>query len=152
MGDGVLIYFGWPQAHETMPTGPCALASPLPPRSVRYPWPASRCRSALASQRGLWLLASRSARVMRAKTAVGETPNLAARLQGLAGPGQVVIDAATHRQIGGLFDSRISGGRAQRLAKVTVPAWRVVDGEPHARPVRGAALRGDAASRARRGN
>jgi hypothetical protein len=39
----------------------------------------------------------------RQQTAVGETPNLAARLQGLAGPDQVVIDAATRRQIGGLL-------------------------------------------------
>jgi len=35
----------------------------------------------------------------RQQTAVGETPNLAARLQGLAGAGQVVIDAATRRQM-----------------------------------------------------
>jgi len=39
----------------------------------------------------------------RQQTAIGETPNRAARLQSLAGPGQVVIDAATRRQIGGLF-------------------------------------------------
>ena len=45
----------------------------------------------------------------RQQTAIGETPNLAARLQGLAGPNEVVIDAATRRQIGGLFECRDLG-------------------------------------------
>jgi class 3 adenylate cyclase len=42
----------------------------------------------------------------RQQTAIGETPNLAARLQGLAEPNSVVIDASSHRQIGGLFAYR----------------------------------------------
>ena len=45
----------------------------------------------------------------RQQTAIGETPNVAARLQALAGPNGVVIDAATRRQIGGLFNCRILG-------------------------------------------
>ena len=61
----------------------------------------------------------------RQQTAVGETPNLAARLQSLAGPDQVVIDAATRRQIGGLFNrcdlvltrSRMKRGSARRRSR-----------------------------------
>jgi predicted ATPase len=62
----------------------------------------------------------------RQQTAVGETPNLAARLQGLAGPGQVIIDAATRRQIGGLFDCRDLGTIELKGMPAPVPAWQVV--------------------------
>ena len=63
----------------------------------------------------------------RQQTAIGETPNLAARLQGLAEPNSVVIDAATRRQIGGLFDCRDLGLVALKGLPEPVPAWQVVD-------------------------
>ncbi len=62
----------------------------------------------------------------RQQTAVGETPNLAARLQGLAGPNQVVIDAATRRQIGGLFECQDLGTVELKGLPAAVPAWRVL--------------------------
>src|SRR6185312_14761950 len=62
----------------------------------------------------------------RQQTAVGETPNLAARLQSLAGPGQVIIDAATRRQIGGLFECRDLGTVALKGLPEPVPAWQVL--------------------------
>jgi hypothetical protein len=62
----------------------------------------------------------------RQQTAIGETPNLAARLQGLAEPNAVVIDAATRRQIGGLFDYRALGMVALKGLPEPVPAWQVV--------------------------
>ena len=60
------------------------------------------------------------------QTAVGETPNLAARLQGLAGPNQVVIDAATRRQIGGLFECQELGTVELKGLPEPVPTWQVV--------------------------
>jgi class 3 adenylate cyclase len=62
----------------------------------------------------------------RQQTAVGETPNLAARLQSLAGPDQVVIDAATRRQIGGLFECQDLGTVEVKGLPAAVPAWRVL--------------------------
>jgi class 3 adenylate cyclase len=62
----------------------------------------------------------------RQQTAVGETPNLAARLQGLAGPDQVVIDAATRRQIGGLFEYQDLGAIELKGLPTAVPAWQVL--------------------------
>src|SRR3984957_9439974 len=62
----------------------------------------------------------------RQQTAVGETPNLAARLQGLAGPDQVVIDAATRRQIGGLFEYQDLGAIELKGLPVAVSAWQVL--------------------------
>ena len=59
------------------------------------------------------------------QTAIGETPNLAARLQALAEPDTIVISASTRQQIGGLFETEDLG--QQRLAGFAEPqrAWRV---------------------------
>jgi tetratricopeptide (TPR) repeat protein len=62
----------------------------------------------------------------RQQTAIGETPNLAARLQSLAGPNQVVIDAATRRQIGGLFGCQELGRVELKGLPTAVPAWLVL--------------------------
>ena len=57
---------------------------------------------------------------------VGETPNLAARLQGLAMPNTLVIAEATRRQIGGLFDLADLGPQALTGFAEAQPAWRVI--------------------------
>jgi hypothetical protein len=57
---------------------------------------------------------------------VGETPNLAARLQALAAPNTLVIAEATRRQIGGLFDLADLGPQALAGFAEPQPAWRVI--------------------------
>ena len=57
---------------------------------------------------------------------VGETPNLAARLQALAEPGAVVISSSTRRLTGGLFDYRDLGTVALKGFAETVPAWQAL--------------------------
>ena len=57
---------------------------------------------------------------------VGETPNLAARLQALAAPNTLVIAEATRRQVGGLFDLADLGPQALAGFAEPQPAWRVV--------------------------
>ena len=57
---------------------------------------------------------------------VGETPNLAARLQGLAAPNTLVIAEATRRQVGGLFDLADLGPQALAGFADPQPAWRVI--------------------------
>ena len=97
VGDGVLIYFGWPEAHETdaesaVRAGTCGCRR----GQRRARCTARSSASALASPRGLWSSASRSAQGdSRQQTAVGETPNLAARLQGLARPNRWSSTTAT---------------------------------------------------------
>ena len=126
MGDGVLIYFGYPEAHEDDAE-----------RAVR---------AGLAVIDAVGRLASREALNVRLGIAtglvvvgdligtgaaqergvVGETPNLAARLQGLAAPDTLVIADSTRRQIGALFEIDDLGQRA--LAGFSEPqrAWRIV--------------------------
>ncbi|HEY8874195.1 MAG TPA: AAA family ATPase, partial [Stellaceae bacterium] len=57
---------------------------------------------------------------------VGETPNLAARLQGLAEPNTLVIADSTRRQVGGLFDLADLGSQALAGFAEPQPAWRVL--------------------------
>ena len=127
VGDGVLIYFGWPEARETdaeravragLAVAAAVSAAPLGGEPLQV-------RIGIAT--GLVVVGEPiGSGDSRQQTAVGETPNLAARLQGLAGPGQVVIDAATHRQIGGLFGCQDLGTVELKGLSVAVPAWLVL--------------------------
>ena len=65
------------------------------------------------------------------ETVVGETPNLAARLQALAAPGSVVISQATRRLVGGLFELADLGPLRLKGFAEPLPAWRV-EGEGRA--------------------
>jgi class 3 adenylate cyclase len=127
VGDGVLIYFGWPEAHETdaaraVRAGLAVAAAVGETRTGGEPL---QVRIGIAT--GLVVIGEPiGSGDSRQQTAIGETPNRAARLQSLAGPGQVVIDAATRRQIGGLFDCQDLGTIALKGLPEPVPAWQVL--------------------------
>src|SRR6185312_14399898 len=113
MGDGVLAYFGYPQAHEhdaerAIRAG-LALVEAVPKLKTSASAPL-QVRVGIAT--GL--------------AVVGETPNLAARLQALAEPGAVVISSSTRRLTGGLFDYRDLGTVALKGFAETVPAWQAL--------------------------
>src|SRR5262249_21622875 len=56
----------------------------------------------------------------------GETPNLAARLQGLAAPGALVIGPSTHKLVAGTFECQALGAQPLKGIAQAVEAWRVV--------------------------
>src|SRR3954454_19563169 len=127
VGDGVLIYFGWPEAHETdaVRAVRAGLAVAAAVSETQIGGEPLQVRVGVAT--GLVVIGEPiGSGDSRQQTAVGETPNVAARLQSLAGPNQVVIDAATHRQIGGLFDCRDLGTIALKGLPEPVPAWQVL--------------------------
>jgi len=110
MGDGVLVYFGYPQAHQDdaeravrAGLGVIEAIGRLDVKSVDL-----QARVGIAT--GLVvvgdLIGEGSA---QEQSVVGETPNLAARLQALAEPGTVVIAAGTRRLVGDLFECRDLG-------------------------------------------
>ncbi|TIP71134.1 MAG: adenylate cyclase [Mesorhizobium sp.] len=128
MGDGVLAYFGWPQAHEDEAE-----------RAVRAALAVVAAVADLSLGDGQQL----SVRVgiatgvvvvgdligvgaAQENAVVGETPNLAARLQTLAEPGTVVISELTYRLIGKLFE--VTRIRPQRLPGFDAPinAFKVI--------------------------
>jgi class 3 adenylate cyclase len=103
MGDGVLAYFGYPQAHEhdaehAVRSG-LALVEAVP-KLETLPGVPLQVRVGIAT--GLVVVGDLiGAGTAQEHAVVGETPNLAARLQTLAEPGAVVIASTTHRLTGG---------------------------------------------------
>src|SRR5215470_6999389 len=124
MGDGVLVYFGYPQAHEDDAE-----------RAVRAGL------ELIAAVTGLKTGATLQTRVgiatglvvvgdligsgdAQERGIVGETPNLAARLQGLAEPNMVVIAESTRRLLGNLFEFEDLGAREVKGIAGPIRAWR----------------------------
>jgi class 3 adenylate cyclase/predicted ATPase len=146
MGDGVLVYFGYPQAHEDdaeravrAGLGVVEAVGRLDIKSVEL-----QARVGIAT--GLVvvgdLVGEGSA---QEQSVVGETPNLAARLQALAEPGAVVIAASTRRLVADLFEYRDLGTVEVKGIAAPVLAWQVLG--PSNVASRFEALRGAALSR-----
>jgi class 3 adenylate cyclase/tetratricopeptide (TPR) repeat protein len=127
VGDGVLIYFGWPEARETDAERAVRAGLAVAAGVSAIPVSGEPLQVRIGIATGLVVIGEPiGSGDSRQQTAVGETPNLAARLQGLAEPNQVVIDATTRRQVGGLFQCRDLGAVELKGLPVAVPAWQVV--------------------------
>jgi class 3 adenylate cyclase/predicted ATPase len=126
MGDGVLIYFGYPQAHED--DAERAVRAGLAVIEAVGLLPAREDLSVrLAIATGLAVVGDLIGEgAAQERGVVGETPNLAARLQALAAPNTLVIGDATRRQVGGLFDLADLGPQALAGFAEPQPAWRVI--------------------------
>ena len=143
MGDGVLVYFGYPQAHEDdaeravrAGLGVIDAVSRLNVKSVKL-----QTRVGIAT--GLVVVGDLVGQgPAQEQSVVGETPNLAARLQGLAEPETVVIAAGTHRLVGALFEYRDLGAVEVKGIAGPVSAWQVL--RPSAVASRFEALHGSA--------
>jgi class 3 adenylate cyclase/tetratricopeptide (TPR) repeat protein len=128
MGDGVLAYFGYPQAHEH--DAECAVRAGLAlveavPKLKTAAGAPLQMRVGIAT--GLVVVGDLvGAGAAREQAVVGETPNLAARLQVLADPGVVVISGSTRRLTGGLFEYRDLGRVALKGFAEGIPAWQVL--------------------------
>jgi class 3 adenylate cyclase len=128
MGDGVLAYFGYPRAHEhdaerAVQAG-LALVEAVPGLDTAVGVPL-QVRVGIAT--GLVVVGDLIGKgAAQEQAVVGETPNLAARLQALAEPGVVVISSTTRRLIGGLFEYRDLGTVALKGFDEDVPAWQVL--------------------------
>ena len=128
MGDGVLAYFGYPRAHEDDAERAVRAGLELVTavRDLEAPaGTALRVRVGIAT--GLVvvgdLLGSGAA---QEQAVVGETPNLAARLQALAEPDSVVIAAGTRRLVGDLFECADLGAVEAKGFAGPVRAYRVL--------------------------
>src|SRR3984957_1736383 len=111
MGDGVLIYFGYPQAHEDDAERAVRAGLELVTAVT-----ALKTHAALQTRVGIAtglvvvgdLIGSGAS---QEQAIVGETPNLAARLQGIAEPNSVVIAEGTRRLLGNLFEFEDLGAK-----------------------------------------
>src|SRR5207244_4527491 len=104
MGDGVLIYFGYPEAHED-DAERAVRAGLAVIDAVDGLATAERLNVRLGVASGLVVVGDLiGAGAAQERGVVGETPNLAARLQALAAPGSLVIAAGQRRPSGALFE------------------------------------------------
>jgi class 3 adenylate cyclase/predicted ATPase len=131
LGDGVLVYFGYPVTHED--DAPRAVRTGLgivnavetlghrlqPERGVEL---AVR----VGIHTGLVVVGEVGGGTRHEQLALGETPNIAARLQDLAEPGTVVISVATHRLVRGSFECRDLGTRRIKGIATPVEVYRVL--------------------------
>lgn len=128
LGDGVLAYFGYPQAHEedaeqAVRAG-LALIEAVAKLEAGH---ATTLQVRVGIATGLVVVGDLLGEgAAREQAVVGETPNLAARLQGLAEPNTVVIADSTRRLLGGLFDYCDLGTLPIAGIQYPVRVWRVV--------------------------
>jgi len=109
MGDGVLAYFGYPQAHED-DAEQAVRAGLVQIEAVRQLQTRERLQIRVGIATGLVVVGGLPGIGETQGWAIsGETPNLAARLQALAEPDTVVIDPRTRRLVGNLFEYRDLG-------------------------------------------
>jgi class 3 adenylate cyclase/predicted ATPase len=128
MGDGVLVYFGYPRAHEddaerAVRAG-LELAAAVPRLQTGA---ATKLQARIGIATGLVgggdLLTSGEG---RERGVIGETPNLAARLQTLAEPSAVIIAQSTRRLVGGFFECRDLGAVEAKGSEEPVQAYQVL--------------------------
>src|SRR5437016_3619565 len=126
-GDGILAYFGYPLAHEddaerTVRAGLDIIAA-VAGLETRAAEPLA-VRIGIAT--GLVVLGDLSREgALREHAVVGETPNLAARLQALAEPGTIAVAASTRRLLGDLFRLRDLGRHEVKGIAEPIAAWAV---------------------------
>ena len=116
MGDGVLVYFGYPHAHEDDAERAVRAGLKLVAAvSDLKTHAALRTRVGIAT--GLVVVGDLiGSGASQEQAIVGETPNLAARLQGIAEPNRVVVAEGTRKLVGNLFELSTSGRRNSRAS------------------------------------
>ena len=127
MGDGVLAYFGWPKAHEDDAERAVRAGLAAASATAALTAPTDDALSArIGIATGLVVVGDLIGEgAAQEEAVVGDTPNLAARLQALAEPGSVVVADATQRLIAGLFEMTNLGQRNLKGFAAPVQAWQI---------------------------
>jgi len=131
IGDGLLVYFGYPRAHEddaprAVRTGLAIVAevqhlNPRLQQTVRALQEVP-LQVRIGIHAGLVVVGEMGSGDTREPLAiVGETPNIAARLQELTEPDTVLISEATHKLVQGLFECHARGPQALKRVSTPVP-------------------------------
>src|SRR5215469_8319987 len=123
LGDGVLVYFGYPEAHEDDAERAVRTGLELIAEVIALKTPAAlQTRVGIAT--GLVVVGDLTGSgESQERRIVGETPNLAARLQRIAEPNTVVIAEATRGLLGNLFELEDLGARDLKGVAQPVRAW-----------------------------
>lgn len=128
MGDGVLCYFGWPKAHEDDAARAVRAGLDILEELEGIVAPDRRPITAhIGVSTGLVIVGDLLGEgAAQEEVAVGETPNLAARMQELAEPGSLVVSENTRRRLGVAFEVINLGPRALKGIRGQISAYKVV--------------------------
>jgi class 3 adenylate cyclase/predicted ATPase len=131
LGDGILIYFGYPLAHEDDPLRAIRAGLGILDSMGRLNSRLSQNQDLRLSVRlgihtGQVVVGDIGSSVKHEQLALGETPNLAAHLQAIGEPNTIVISAATKRLLHGLFECRDLGTHTMKGASMPLQVFRVL--------------------------
>lgn len=138
LGDGLLVYFGYPHAHEDdalravragLEIVGAIRKSPRLNTRLQHP-----VQVRIGVHTGLVVVGEMGGEGRREQLALGETPNIAARLQGLAAPDTVVLSSVTQRLVAGFFECQELGPQLLKGISAPLSVYRVVrEGEARSR-------------------
>jgi class 3 adenylate cyclase/tetratricopeptide (TPR) repeat protein len=145
-GDGLMAIFGAPVAHEDAPQRAVLAALAIQEALGRFDPPVLAARGlALEARIGIHtgpvVVGTVGSDLKMDYTAIGDTTNLAARLESLAAPGTILLSEAAHRLVRGLFQVRPAGPFEVKGKRDPVAAYEVI-GPNEATPMAVAAERG----------
>jgi class 3 adenylate cyclase/predicted ATPase len=131
LGDGLLVYFGYPLAHEddaqrAVRTGLGTVEAMASLNTHLAREQGIRLAARVGIHTGIVVVGEMGSGSRHEQLALGETPNVAARLQGLAESDTVVISAATHRLVQGVFSAEDLGTHALKGVATPVRVYRVL--------------------------
>ena len=126
LGDGLMVYFGWPEAHED-DAERAVRASLEIVQEVKKSSPSGPLAVRIGIATGSVVVGETGAGDASVpKFAVGETPNIAARLQGLAGVDQIIISPSTHNLLASAFEYEDLGERMLKGILDPMRCWKVL--------------------------
>ena len=125
LGDGLMTYFGWPRAHEDDAERAIRAGLEIVEAVKQVPAPELLQVRVGISTGPVVVGETGDGDASVPKLAVGETPNVASRIQGLAGPDQVMIGFDTRRLVGNTFALDDSGEHVLKGIVDPMRAWRV---------------------------
>ena len=127
MGDGVLVYFGYPAAHEDSAERAVRAALAVRAAVGRETVAGERLEVRVGVATGPVVVGDLIGEgAAQEEAVIGETPNLAARFQALAAPCSIVVGAATRDLLGSLFELEALGEHRLKGFAKPVTCWRVV--------------------------
>jgi len=131
LGDGLLVYFGYPQAHEddaqrAVRTGLGILAALGDLNQGLQQAKGIQLAIRIGIHTGLVVVGAMGGGGRQEQLALGETPNVAARIQGLAAPNSLVVSSATYRLIQGYFACQDLGEQTLRGVSEPITVYRVL--------------------------
>ena len=127
LGDGILVYFGYPEAHEDDAYRAVAAARDIHRKLGELKTPAGRIMGRIAVHSGPVVIGELGTAGQEEQLAVGSTPNVAARLEKLAEPGGICISEATARLLGERYALEDMGRRHLAGLTESMHVYRVGD-------------------------